>query len=361
LVALVVGAAIFSPLPRISFWAALFLLSCITFFYLAGGAISTPSQIRQLIYLIISVSVFLSVFGLLKKTGHNPFGWWDYDPSGLNRTLALSTSTFGNPNHFGGYLEMAIPLTLGLAFTGLNKPQRMFMILFAGILMSALILSLSRGGWISTFVGLLFMGSVSIGKRLISFDRRWILSFGGLLFCLAIVFLSSRANVEEARSVTAMQADASLLSRLSVWKSSLAMIKDHPLLGTGPGTFSSFFTQYQPPSFHTRFYRAHNQYLQFVSEAGIFIIPIILWLVSQFYINGFEKMNHPSRLVRGTTLGAMSGVTAALFHSMFDFTLKIPANALLFVILVAIVVMPAPKIARPVKKRVSRRRNSTAV
>jgi hypothetical protein len=42
------------------------------------------------------------------------------------------------------------------------------------------------------------------------------------------------------------------------------------------------------------------------------------------------------------TLGAMSGITAILVHSMFDFNLHIPANAILFTILAAIVVSPLP-------------------
>jgi hypothetical protein len=66
-------------------------------------------------------------------------------------------------------------------------------------------------------------------------------------------------------------------------------------------------------------------------------------MVIAFYKRGFYKLRYPSRLVRGTTLGAMSGITAILVHSVSDFNLHIPANALLFTVLVAIVVAPLPK------------------
>ena len=60
------------------------------------------------------------------------------------------------------------------------------------------------------------------------------------------------------------------------------------------------------------------------------------------YRRGFKKLNNPSRLVRGITLGAMSGITAILVHSIVDFNLHIPSNALLFTVLAALVVAPLP-------------------
>ena len=59
---------------------------------------------------------------------------------------------------------------------------------------------------------------------------------------------------------------------------------------------------------------------------------------------GFKKLKNPSRLVRGITLGALAGITAILVHSIPDFNLHIPANAILFTILGALVVSPLPVI-----------------
>ena len=72
-------------------------------------------------------------------------------------------------------------------------------------------------------------------------------------------------------------------------------------------------------------------------------MAILIWMIIALYKKGFNKLKNPSRLVRGTTLGAMSGVTAILIHSIFDFNLHIPANAILFTVLAAIVVSPIPK------------------
>ncbi|GAH61940.1 unnamed protein product [marine sediment metagenome] len=121
------------------------------------------------------------------------------------------------------------------------------------------------------------------------------------------------------------------------------MIQDYPVLGIGPGTFAFIFTQYQPPGLTSHYTMAHNDYLHFTSEVGLPLIAIIVWMIIALYRKGFRKLKNPSRLVRGITLGSMSGITAILVHSISDFNLHIPANALLFTVLGALVVAPLPQ------------------
>ena len=88
---------------------------------------------------------------------------------------------------------------------------------------------------------------------------------------------------------------------------------------------------------------AHNDYLHFTSEVGLILIPIVIWMIVVLYRRGFKKLRNPSRLVRGVTFGAMSGITAILVHSISDFNLHIPSNAILFTVLAALVVAPLPE------------------
>ena len=113
-------------------------------------------------------------------------------------------------------------------------------------------------------------------------------------------------------------------------------------MATGPGTFAIVYTQYQPAGFDYRYFMGHNDYLHFVSETGLPLIAVMAWMMVALFIRGFKKLNNPSRLVRGITLGTMSGITAILVHSISDFNLHIPANAILFTILAALVASPIP-------------------
>ena len=48
---------------------------------------------------------------------------------------------------------------------------------------------------------------------------------------------------------------------------------------------------------------------------------------------GFKKVSDPSRQTRGFALAALAAVLAILIHSVSDFNLLIPANALLFTVI----------------------------
>ncbi|MFC1840662.1 O-antigen ligase family protein [Thermodesulfobacteriota bacterium] len=290
---------------------------------------------RTLIYIIIGVATFLAVFGLFKRFGVNPFPWWHYDD--IKYVPYRLSSTYGNANHLAGYLEMAIPLLLGLFLLGFNKGVIFLLIYLALVLFAAHILSLSRGGWISIILGIVFIFFTLLKSDYFKFKK--ILVTGIIFFLLlSMVILGSTPVVE--RIMTLGQGEEVATARLLRNKGTINMISDYPLLGTGPGTYATIYTQYQPPGTATRSFYAHNDYLHFISETGVFLIPVMIWMLIAFYRKGYKKLKNPSRLVRGTTLGAMAGITALLFHSIVDFNLHIPANAILFTILAAITVGP---------------------
>jgi O-antigen ligase len=334
-------SSFFSVQRYTSIWSFILLLNYIIIYYLIIQTFNTRERLRHLIGVIIIVAAFLSFFGIVKKFGANPFPWWNYD-NGLNPDLAVSSSTFGNPNHFAGYLSMAIPLLLGLFFTGINGGKLFLSVLLTLLMTVALIFSISRGGWVSTAVGLAFMIAALLINQYLKSKTIVLIALVGLFF-LAFIALSNRPVIQEMLTVKQASKDVSLQSRILVWHKTIDMIRDYPWLGTGPGTFSTMFTQYQPPGFTARFFRAHNDYLHFISETGIPLIIIMAWMIAALYLKGITKLADLSRLIRGTTLGAMSGITALLFFSIFDFNLHIPANAILFTTLAAIVVSPIPK------------------
>lgn len=322
----------------ISFWAMALFLNYLVIFYLIICVVQTRAQFRQLVYLIVGIASFLSIFGLFKWAGANPFPWWEYD---LGYSKDMLSATYGNHNHFAGYMEMAIPMTLGLFLTGLKKGRLLFLIVLTFTLFSALILSLSRGGWIGAFAGLLFFVIVLLFNR--HLNKKKLLSILAIGFVVVVaIVLSSTPIVDRILTFEQKSEIPNFRARAIVWKGVVQAIKKHPSLGTGPGTFATIFTQYQPPGSSARYFFAHNDYLHFAAELGLPIIAIIIWMAVIIYKKGFSKLQNPSRLVRGVTLGAMSGITAILVHSIVDFNLHIPANALLFTVLTAIVIAPVP-------------------
>ncbi|MBC8420953.1 MAG: O-antigen ligase family protein [Desulfobacterales bacterium] len=339
LLAVCLLSSIFSLYKAASLWAFILLVNYVLIYYLVIQAIRTRAQFMHLVHLIIGIAAFLAIFGLAKSSGTNPFPWWDYPE--LHEDAFRVAATFGNANNFAGYMEMVILLTLGLLLTGLKVPRIIMMLCLIFLFIAALIFSFSRGGWIAALFGFAFLVTALIANR--RFNRKKLVA--GITFGFVAISLFVLANTGVAdRVVTLKQKQdiTNFIGRATAWAGIVDMIRDYPVLGIGPGTFAVVFTQYQPPGLSARHFRAHNDYLQVISEGGLLLIPIIIWMIIALYRKGFRKLRNPSRLVRGITVGALSGITAILIHSLGDFNLQIPADALLFTVLVALIASPLP-------------------
>jgi O-antigen ligase len=332
-------STVFSFHTYTSIWSFILLCNYVIIFYLIIYTVRTRSQLRQLVYLIIVSAALISIIGLLKNFCGNPFPWWDY--TDFQTAPDRLSSTFGNADHLSGYMEMTLPLLLGLFSTGFRGMKLVLVIVLAVLLFAALMLSLSRGGWSGAVTGLFFMSIALLFNGYFQ-SKKLVITLVCGFFVVAFIVLSSTTVVKRIRTFEEMGNIPNLNARITVWGGIVEMIKDHPLHGTGPGTFATVFTQYQPPGLLSRYFAGHNDYLQVTAETGLALVPVMAWMMITFFVKGFKKLNNPSRLVRGTTLGAMSGVTAILIHSIFDFNLHIPANAILFTVLAAIVVSPIP-------------------
>ncbi len=336
---LCLASALTSVHQGLSFRALVEFFNYIAIYYLIIQVFNNRKHFQSLVWVIVAVAAFLAVFGLFKWVGAKPFSWWDYP--GQPEPQHFLTSTYFNYNHLAGYLEMIIPLLLGLLTSGLKKKKLIFCLIVLAFLATALILSLSRGGWIGALTGSAFFClAFMYSRHSLNLNRGFLILTSALLI-LGIIALSSTTPVERLITFEQKEKIGSFQSRVNAWKGIPDLVRDYPFLGSGPGTFSTIFTRYQPPGFWVRFFNAHNDYLQFISEVGLFWIPIILWCLFMFFRSGLKKLKDPSRMVRGLTAGSMAGVVSIMVHSFSDFNLHISANALLFAVITAIATTPA--------------------
>ncbi len=336
-------SAVFSVRFKTSFWAILLLVNYVAIFYLVIYTTNTRQKLKSLVYVIIGTGVFLSIIGMYKMSNPDMFPWWNYDdmPGRL-------TSTYKNADHLAGYMEMVIPLGLGMLITGLRSGKKAFTAFLVILLFAALLLSLSRGGWAGMIIGIVFMSSVLFFNQYFAAKKFLISIIAGSIVAVVII-LSSTSVVERILTIEQKQEAPNVKGRMVVWGGMVEIVKDYPLCGTGPGTFPYVFTRYQPSGMIMRYFYGHNDYLQLISETGLPVAIVMLWMIFVFFRRGLNKMKHKSRLVRGITLGSMTGITAILVHSIADFNLHIPANAILFAVLAALAVAPVPRIKREKK------------
>ena len=126
-------------------------------------------------------------------------------------------------------------------------------------------------------------------------------------------------------------------TRWFIWKDTLKIISDFPFFGSGLGTFRNIYPMYKSVASQAVFSQAHSDVLQLVSETGFFGSGIAFLFLCLFFKDIFPvwfSRHHP--FFKGIALGGICAIISILAHSFFDFNLQIPANALLFTVVMAV-------------------------
>lgn len=127
-------------------------------------------------------------------------------------------------------------------------------------------------------------------------------------------------------------------TRITIFKNTAELIRDFPLFGAGLGTYVFAYPMFEKKDFEGRIVdHAHNDYLEILTESGLVggVGLFLAGFVGVGYMFG-RWMRRRYYLVRGIVLGCVAGIVAIIVHSITDFNLRIPANAVYFVTLYAL-------------------------
>jgi O-antigen ligase len=127
-------------------------------------------------------------------------------------------------------------------------------------------------------------------------------------------------------------------SRGWVWRDTFTMIRANPLLGVGLGAYETAFSIYTKSDGSLRVPQAHNDYLQVVADCGVIGGLIAVWFIAAAFRSVVRGAQARDPLYAGLALGCGAGMFGILVHSLFDFNLQLPSNALLFLLLSAVAV-----------------------
>jgi O-antigen ligase len=125
-------------------------------------------------------------------------------------------------------------------------------------------------------------------------------------------------------------------NRISIWRDTLGLVRHYPFLGTGLGSFCVVYPSVQTAFQSLLVEHAHSDYLEFATELGvpacILMFASIYWVLLRC---GRQYRKLEDGFDKTVTLGCIGSITAILVHSFADFNLHIPANALVFTIILA--------------------------
>lgn len=263
---------------------------------------------------------------------------------------AFATGTYVNRNHFAGFLEMAFPLAVMGTYSAWKKhsarlDESMGLALrvaaLAGIaacLMMGIVVSSSRMGFIATLFALgVSMFLILRPNRPLKRDNdgelrpwlrrtKWVAPLA-LPVCLLLLIPTAelKRRFADAPSTDEVGSD----TRVAIWKDTVPLIAAHKLTGTGLGTYERGLYQYKTVKPINTVDYAHNDYLQIIAELGLpgalLVAVLVVWILGRSLAVAFGNPDPQNWALSVGLLGAAVAIGA---HSLTDFNLYIPANAL---------------------------------
>ncbi len=272
----------------------------------------------------------------------NNFFVWKENPE----KLEYLTGIFGHYNPFSAFLNGSLFFFLSYLFLGKKWVVKLLCALLIVGILSGVVLSGSRGGWVSLVIGAVVWVFLLMGylwKRQSKLLGPVVLI--GFLLVIAGAFssvwmvkkISSERTDQKTERVLDVRVDDG--GRLAMQQMAFEIFLDSPVLGQGPRSFSYLSLEnWDPDMLWIRIGIpdfAHNEYLQVLSDYGAvgFLIVIVL-LIAHGVLGTFQIIgNHDGRREEADLpiwqLGAAAGLVAILAQCYFSFLLHVPACVVL--------------------------------
>lgn len=335
-------------------WTGLAWFAALALLFIGLTRIVAELKLDRFVSVLMTFGMGLAILGAAQKAiipADDPliYGFWKPHDKG---------SPFGpfvNRNHFAGWMLMVLPLAIGHAravFEAARRPERgagagawlrwlatpqasrfAFVVCAVFVMGTALVMTRSRSG-LASFTLTLAVLAALMARRATRRATRWMVAAGAVAVVLGAVVWSGTADTVDRFS----SASVDMAARLAAWQDTLRIIGDFPWFGTGVGTYGLAMLIYQTSFRETMFMQAHNDYLQLAAEGGLLLgVPVVIALVligRRVWTRLRHGVDDPR--VRWIRIGAVAGLAGIAAQSLVEFSLQMPGNAALFVVLLAI-------------------------
>ncbi|MFQ5766209.1 MAG: O-antigen ligase family protein [Rhodospirillales bacterium] len=323
--------------------ALLRLLSYGGVFWLALQYCRQGHRAKQVFYALTVAGLAYAAYGLaVEFTGAQKILWFD-----KTSYLDNLTSTFVNRNSYATYAGLGLLCATGLLVRLVSeihgshdtRRERFRLILAAFVdhgwvlivawvvIATALLLTESRAGVLSVWLGLLTLFLAAAASRTMPFRHVAAVAAGAIAGGVAFFALSGGTVLDRLARTSTEEG-----LRPQVYELTLESISDAPWLGTGYGTFADVFRMYRDESVPSIVERAHNTYLENALELGWPAAAALFLAVAVCVLYCALGVRRRRRDAIYPAVGVAASVLVAA-HSLVDFSLQIPAVAVTYSLL----------------------------
>jgi O-antigen ligase len=241
---------------------------------------------------------------------------------------------FANPDHFAGYLEIALALAFGVLWaevlTSADRVERRFLpsavraLVWSAVLLG-IVLTRSRGGILAATLTTLILFAMASLHRRVAFHRRAVLS--AAVFLLAGFLLAATvagvAPFERFLKPDLRHPDQN--ARVLIWRASLQAWQESPIIGSGLGTFQEAFRRVQPRDMRWRIEHAHSDFVELLVTGGVVGAALGILLFVSLFVLLFRRWRDERHLEESAFVLAGFGALLSLtLHGLVEFNLSIP-------------------------------------
>jgi O-antigen ligase len=303
------------------------LIADIIILFLATQAFRTSDDWRLFVWFIMGFGFLVAIFGILQQLTFNGKLYWFREM----RYGGIPFGPYVNRNHFAAFVELVFPVALVPLVLGKVRKERWFVVGIFGLLpIGALFLSASRGGVVSFGVQIGVLVLMMILRRT---GGKHVLA-GGLVLLIAFLMVSwlgVRQVLDRFSSLQSLEVTTG--KRASMRQNTWRIFLDHPWIGTGLGTIQTVFPAYETLYDGKVVNHAHNDYLEALAETGSIGGACCAWFLGVlFFVSMRQLLQRDKPFAAAMHLSGLVACVGFLVHSLVDFNLHIPANAVLFLL-----------------------------
>jgi len=306
-------------------WKAYFL-EPILFILVFLDTVKSDKDFRKVIYSLGAIALVISLFAIFQKLSGGMFVPENYWLLGEGHRV---TSFYSYPNAIGLFVAPIVILMVGLLISDIQYPiagsgsvkywlwEIGYYLLIAGSGTAAIYFAKSDGAMVGLIAGIFFLvvflihrylaKKFSGRKKTITLITYYLL----LIVFFLIVILSAVKFLPASARDTLLLRDWSGQTRLTIWKESVEMLKNHWLFGAGLSGYQAAMAPYHQAKYLEIFMYPHNIFLNFWSETGIFGALIFFAIVLKFIIQGFKKKYYWAPIL-------MASMVVILVHGLVD-------------------------------------------
>lgn len=358
----ILARAALSPVGYL-WWSDFYMvLGCLVVYFVTAYYLTDARSRAIVLWALFVLAVVEVGFGLIQfREGNNwmPFGFLKGGPFTRRASGSLISSI-----HLAGYLEAVGIIALSFALWSTWKTwMRILAGYFAVCCYVGVAITGSRGGYLSvvgSFVAFAVLSLYAVRKlRPARFPLALIATAGLVLLSVAggLTAMSQSPMLQHRINLLWQQfdPDAKKDVRIYNWQAALDQFQVAPVWGTGAGSHLYYGRLYRRPEIQADPIHAHSDYLELLAEYGL-IGAIGMAIFLFFHIqSGLRRFGwivktelrdlaiyEPARSDSlALHIGALSAIAAYLVHSVMDFNLHIPGNALLFAFIFGVLVTPS--------------------